>query len=583
MPSSRIPTDAELGSALRDGSESALAQLYDQHLPAVYDFLSRYLRDAAAAEELAHLTFVRAWEARESLQDPARVRGWLFRIAHNLAANHATRSRKTEPIDDQPGLAAATPDPLEAAMARELAELVWAAAASLEPRQYAVLDLHVRQDLPTGEIAQVLEVAPSHAAVLVNRAKEALGNAVRYLLVARRRDHCPRLAELLPAGLSSLTPEQRSSVDRHMRRCPECQGLARRLTAPAELFGALAPVPLPEQLRHQSRDLVLVAARRLREEEARLLAPRDWEAPPEQPARRPRRVPKGILALAGIAAMLLLAVAADQTYFHRPGPALPLASPVADLIGRNPNPTSTQTGTPTVPSPEATADASLAQASGDEGEASGPPSQSQSGQDGRTRRSGPAAAIPAGAQPAPAHAAVSTPSPLASATPTTKPTPIPTPTATPVSTPTPTAALPSAPPAPAPTPHQAPPPAPSNPPTPPPAPFAVTRVATSSAGCAQAGGYSCDFVVVVWYVNAPAGSAVSGALTASAATAAGPQVRSRPFSVPVPAGSGSVSIPVPVVFSTAPCAESSRAAAATSAPNAVSGPPAAFGRRCTPA
>src|SRR5438270_4427669 len=218
--------DTELGAALREGSEAALGALYDRHLPGIYDFLSRFLRDGSTAEDVAQLTFVRAWEARESLQDPARVRGWLFTIAHNLATNHVTRSRRTEPIDEQSALAAMAPGPEDQVTAREMAELVWAAAASLEPRQYAVLDLYVRRDLPTGEIAQALDVPAAHAAVIVNRAKEALGNAVRYLLVARRRDHCARLAELVPKGVSSLTREQRSSVDRHMRRCPECQGLA---------------------------------------------------------------------------------------------------------------------------------------------------------------------------------------------------------------------------------------------------------------------------------------------------------------------------------------------------------------------
>src|SRR5207237_4418543 len=139
------------------------------------------------------------------------------------------------------------------------------AAASLEPRQYAVLDLAVRRELATGEIAEVLGVPPGHAAVLVSRAKEALGNAVRYLLVARRRDHCARLAELVPAGITSLTPEQRGSVDRHMRRCPECQGLARTLTAPAELFGGLLPLPVPSSLQRDGRDTVLVAARNQRQ------------------------------------------------------------------------------------------------------------------------------------------------------------------------------------------------------------------------------------------------------------------------------------------------------------------------------
>jgi hypothetical protein len=181
-------------------------------------------------------------------------------------------------------------------------------------------------------------VPAPHAAVLVNRAKEALGNAVRYLLVARRRDHCARLAELVPEGLSSLSPEQRGSVDHHMRRCPECQGLARSLTEPAELFGGLLAVPLPDSVRRDRRDLLLVSARRRSEQEARLLGPRDWQAGGgEEPDSR-RRLPRKVLVAGGIA-LLILVVGADTLYLHRPRPAFSAPRGIAELT--SPTPTAT--------------------------------------------------------------------------------------------------------------------------------------------------------------------------------------------------------------------------------------------------
>src|SRR3979411_1115602 len=219
-----MSSDIELARALREGDEAALAAIYDRYMPGIYDFLARFLRDRSAAEDLAQMTFIRAWEKRDSLRDPARVKSWLYTIAHNLATNHVTRNRPRQPIYEELDLTSAAPGPEDQTAAKAVAELVWAAAASLEPRQYAVLDLTVRRELATGEIAQVLGIPAGHAAVLVSRAKEALGNPVRSLLVAQRRDHCQRLAELVPAGVTSLTPEQRGSVDRHMRRCPECQG-----------------------------------------------------------------------------------------------------------------------------------------------------------------------------------------------------------------------------------------------------------------------------------------------------------------------------------------------------------------------
>jgi RNA polymerase sigma factor (sigma-70 family) len=232
---------------------AAFAVLYEQHALEIHDFLLRTLRNDAAAEDLTQTTFLRAFERRSTLSDPGKVRPWLFSIAHHLALNQLSRSRPTDDIDARYELAAPERGPEDQAIAQESAELVWAAARSLEPRQYAVLDLATRHQMTTPEIAAALELENSHAAVLVHRAREALGNAVQQLLVARRRTHCERLAELVPAGVSELTPEQRASVDHHMRRCPNCQAMAARLTEPAVILGGIALVAMPALLNEAHR------------------------------------------------------------------------------------------------------------------------------------------------------------------------------------------------------------------------------------------------------------------------------------------------------------------------------------------
>jgi RNA polymerase sigma factor (sigma-70 family) len=308
------PSDAALGAALHAGDQAALASLYDRHMPAIYDFLARYLRDPSTAEDLAQNTFLRAWERRETLSEPGGVRAWLFTIAHNLATNQLTRSRKADPIEERFDLAAPGPGPEQQAASNEAAELVWAAASSLEPRQYAVLDLCLRRDLSTREVADVMDIPVGHAAVLVNRAREALGNAVRYLLVAHRREHCEGLAALVPAGVRALTPQQRSAVDHHMRRCEACRSLGRRLTTPAELFGGLVALPVPESLAGDRRDYVLTSAQR-------------QQAQPSGPGALRGRPANWSIVLGGLA-LLALATIAVVAHGQKPGGS-PAQSPAA--------------------------------------------------------------------------------------------------------------------------------------------------------------------------------------------------------------------------------------------------------------
>ncbi|MCO1581093.1 sigma-70 family RNA polymerase sigma factor [Crossiella sp. SN42] len=238
------PTDAELVRAAAAGAGQAFATLYARHRPSVFAFVLRLARDGHLAEDITQEAFVTALRNLADLREPERFRPWLVSIAHRAALDHL---RKPGPalMPELPELVAGEASPAEAAAAHEAARLVWDAAASLEPRQLAVLELTVREGLSGTELAEALDVRANHAAVLAHRARSALGNAVRMLLLARNPRRCPRLAELVPGKPRSLSLPQRMSVDRHLRRCPQCRDLAGRLTRPLAVLGALFAAAVP--------------------------------------------------------------------------------------------------------------------------------------------------------------------------------------------------------------------------------------------------------------------------------------------------------------------------------------------------
>jgi RNA polymerase sigma factor (sigma-70 family) len=352
-----VSTDAELAARLKAGDPDGLGELYARHTRGIHDFLARFVRDASAAEDLTNSTFLRAWERRGTLRDPARVRAWLYSIAYNLGLNHVTRNRPVDSIDAAAGaeIEDTARGPEEAAVAQEIADLVWAAASSLEPRQYAVLDLSVRQDLTSREIADALDVPVARAWVLVNRAREALGNAVRYLLVARQRDHCERLATLVPAGVDSLTPQLRSRVDHHMRQCADCRALGKWLTQPAQLLPTLVPLPLPAALAIEGQARLLAGIHALQ-----------GAAAAHGGAQLPRPRGRGKTAAAAAAVLILLLLAGAAYLFRpvgaklppRPAPAAPAPAvaaapppPVAPSPTEAPTPEPTPTPAPAVSTP----------------------------------------------------------------------------------------------------------------------------------------------------------------------------------------------------------------------------------------
>jgi len=340
-------SDAELAARLRAGDADGLGELYAWHARGIHDFLARFLRDPPAAQDLTLSTFLRAWERRRTLRDSARVRPWLYAIAHSLGVNQVTRTRPVGSIDS--AAAARIEDrghgPEEAAVAREIAALVWAAASSLEPRQYAVLDLSVRHGLTSREIADALGIPVSRAGVLVDRAREALGDAVRSLLVARQRNHCERLASLVTAGADVLTSQQRSRVDHHVRRCEDCRALGQLLTHPAELLPALTPLPLPSSLAIEGPARLLAAVHGTRGAAG---------TPPKRLRSRTAAATVAVLALlllAGTAYLFRPAGARHQAPPPAPPHPVAAAPPTAPSTPARERATSEPTPVPNTPTP----------------------------------------------------------------------------------------------------------------------------------------------------------------------------------------------------------------------------------------
>ena len=87
--------EACLVKRLIDGSEGALAHLYDTHAPAVFAEATRTSGDRWIAAEVVQETFMALWNRAEQF-DPSRgaLRAWLLTIAHNRAVDHLRRANR---------------------------------------------------------------------------------------------------------------------------------------------------------------------------------------------------------------------------------------------------------------------------------------------------------------------------------------------------------------------------------------------------------------------------------------------------------------------------------------------------------
>lgn len=82
---------------------------WHEHGPAVQGYLRRRVGDPMLAEDLTQETFLRLHRAQPERDEPAAVRAWLLRTAHNLLVDHYRASKGEVPLDEALHLSANEP------------------------------------------------------------------------------------------------------------------------------------------------------------------------------------------------------------------------------------------------------------------------------------------------------------------------------------------------------------------------------------------------------------------------------------------------------------------------------------------
>lgn len=94
-------TDALLVRMAREGNRAAWGILASRHYEPLFRWLWRLCGRHEVAEDLAQDAFLRASTRLELFREGTHFRAWLFRIGHNLWANHcrSMARRKTAGLD----------------------------------------------------------------------------------------------------------------------------------------------------------------------------------------------------------------------------------------------------------------------------------------------------------------------------------------------------------------------------------------------------------------------------------------------------------------------------------------------------
>jgi RNA polymerase sigma-70 factor (ECF subfamily) len=194
------PAQAEAGllAALRSGDEVAFVRFVDLHHAAMVRVAARYVRDQAAAEEVAQEAWVAFLQSLARFEARSSLKTWLFRTLLNCARNRKRKDVHSVPFSaafdpSEPAPAAVEPsrfrdqgawaghwsvaprafgeDGERRLLQGELRTQLLAALESLPPAQREVITLRDMEGFLSEEVCEVLNLSEANQRVLLHRAR----------------------------------------------------------------------------------------------------------------------------------------------------------------------------------------------------------------------------------------------------------------------------------------------------------------------------------------------------------------------------------------------------------------------------
>mgnify|MGYP006293492509 CR=1 FL=1 len=147
-------TDARLVRQLQAGETAAFEAIFERYRRPLLAYVIKRTGDRALAEDVVQESFVRLARHAARLNPRRSLSGWLFRVARNLAVDHARRRQREVLVDTAPA-----PKPTREAgpdaelRRRERRDAIERAMDALSERERDVLRLRFYGDLTFRDIA----------------------------------------------------------------------------------------------------------------------------------------------------------------------------------------------------------------------------------------------------------------------------------------------------------------------------------------------------------------------------------------------------------------------------------------------
>ena len=157
MPVSTTERDEgrDLVSRYLSGDMVAFDELMTRHERQIYRLCFRFVKNPEDAMDLTQEVFIKAFEKLTAFRGDARFKTWLYRVAVNHCLNHVKKNSR-EFVEVNESIGSVGPSSHNRLLERERRDIVRQLMRNLPPKQKAILELRMNDNLSYEEIVGIL-------------------------------------------------------------------------------------------------------------------------------------------------------------------------------------------------------------------------------------------------------------------------------------------------------------------------------------------------------------------------------------------------------------------------------------------
>ena len=147
--------DRDLVSRYLSGDMVAFDELMTRHERQIYRLCFRFVKNPEDAMDLTQEVFIKVFEKLTAFRGDARFKTWLYRVAVNHCLNHVKKNSR-EFVEVNESIGSVGPSSHNRLLERERRDIVRQLMRNLPPKQKAILELRMNDNLSYEEIAGIL-------------------------------------------------------------------------------------------------------------------------------------------------------------------------------------------------------------------------------------------------------------------------------------------------------------------------------------------------------------------------------------------------------------------------------------------